>query len=95
MNWYADGLDYMGKHRDNERDLVDGATIVSVSYGETRTFRVRDMEGKILLDVPMQSGMLMAMCGRFQEELYHEVPRARRAGGRRINITLRRFKADT
>ena len=91
MNWYENGDEYISRHRDDEADLVQGATIVSLSFGETRTFRVRDTQGKRVLDISMDDGMLLAMRGYFLDEFYHVVPKSSKAKRRRINITLRRF----
>ena len=39
-NWYRNGSDCMGYHRDNEPE-IDPSCIASLSFGETRRFRMR------------------------------------------------------
>ena len=97
VNWYENGLHYIGAHSDAEGDLVKGSAIVSISYGTERKFRIRNKQTKeILLDVPLVNGSVVVMGGKFQKELTHEVPKIGGkkglATGRRINITLRQFK---
>ena len=40
VNWYENGLHYIGPHSDDERQLAPGAPILSLSLGATRTLRV-------------------------------------------------------
>ena len=42
LNFYMDGNHYIGRHSDDERQLVSGSSIFSASVGETRTFRIRN-----------------------------------------------------
>ncbi len=46
VNWY-DGSrgHYIGKHRDSRKGLILGTPIVTLSFGETRTFRLRPYKG--------------------------------------------------
>ena len=37
-NLYRDGNDNIGKHSDDEKDLVDNTLILSISLGSTRDF---------------------------------------------------------
>ena len=90
VNWYADGRHYIGAHSDDERQLRPGSPIVTVSLGATRTFRIR--HGKIILrNVPVSHGKVLAMCGLFQRELKHEVPKTAKVHARRISLAFRQF----
>lgn len=93
VNWYNDGNDYIGKHRDNEAGLVAGAPIVSITLGDSnRVFRVREYRtGKIVLDQVLEDGDVFVMGGKFQNEFTHEVPKRAKAG-RRVNLTFRLFE---
>ena len=96
INWYADGHHYIGPHADDERQLVPGSPIVSVSLGETRKFRIRDKnERKIVKDIDMPNETYVAMCGEMQKHYLHEVPKIMGNKGtnmgKRINITFRVF----
>ena len=44
INQYRDGSDYMGWHRDNERELGLQPVIATLSLGATRSFDLRHME---------------------------------------------------
>lgn len=93
VNWYQDGKQYISTHSDDENVMVHGSNIVSISLGDTRTFRIRDKKyKKIVLDVDLKHGDLFVMGGNFQKEFTHEVPKRLRSHKRRINLTLRRFK---
>ena len=88
VNRYSDGTQYIGAHSDDEKGLGD--CVVSLSWGATRTFRIRDKKpNKRVIDVPMDSGMLMCMCGRFQSLYKHEVPKQLRVKSARVSFTFR------
>ena len=93
FNWYKDGSDYICAHRDDEKDLQTSSSIASLSFGATRTFRIRDYKTKkIVEDFQLNSGTLFIMGGDFQKEFTHEVPKTKKSNNRRINITCRKFK---
>ena len=41
VNWYCDKTQYIGEHADDEKELVLGAPIISVSLGQERVLRIR------------------------------------------------------
>ncbi|HEX9639799.1 MAG TPA: alpha-ketoglutarate-dependent dioxygenase AlkB, partial [Candidatus Krumholzibacteria bacterium] len=42
LNWYDGNLGhYIGRHRDSTRNMIEGAPIVTLSFGESRRFRLR------------------------------------------------------
>lgn len=94
VNYYADGNNYIAAHSDDEKDLQSGAPILSFSFGATRTFRItkKNKEEKYRLDVPTESGSMIAMCGQMQKFFKHEIVKAPKIAGRRINVTVRCFK---
>lgn len=97
INWYANGNHYIGPHTDNERQLVKHSSVLSVSLGQERIFRIRHkVNNEIIMDIPMPSDTYVMMCGKIQEKYLHEVPKVSgKKGddmGRRINITFRVFK---
>jgi len=88
VNRYGDGNQYISSHSDDERGLGD--CVATLSWGATRTFRIRDKKtNRIVVDVPMYSGMLMCMCGRFQSLYKHEVPKQTRVTSERVSFTFR------
>jgi alkylated DNA repair dioxygenase AlkB len=96
INWYADGRHYIGPHSDNEAQLVRDSTVLSISLGQERIFRVRrKSDNEIIKDINMPDKSYLMMCGKMQERYLHEVPKVTGAKGakmeRRINITFRMF----
>lgn len=96
VNWYRSGLDYIGAHSDDERQIIPNSEIVSISLGATRKFRIRDKKTKaIIRDIDMQNGLILVMGGEMQKHFTHEVVKvAGKKGeeiGRRINITFRKW----
>lgn len=97
INFYENGKHYIGRHSDDERQLVKFSPVLSVSLGQERIFRVRDkITKKIVMDIPMPSDTYLMMCGKMQKKYLHEVPKVSgKKGdemGKRINITFRVFK---
>ncbi len=93
INRYENGTDYIGSHSDKE--VYPGDPVISICYGATRTFRIRDRITKaIVLDVPHQNGTLLVMAGNFQHEFKHEIPVQKRVQGARVSVTLRRRYGD-
>jgi alkylated DNA repair dioxygenase AlkB len=88
INTYQDGNDNIGKHSDNEKDLSP-VGVVAISYGAVRKFRIRDKNGKIVLDVPTISGSIMWMQGDFQKHFTHEIPVEKKIKTSRTSFTFR------
>ncbi|MHA7128179.1 alpha-ketoglutarate-dependent dioxygenase AlkB family protein [Algoriphagus namhaensis] len=94
MNYYRDGQDSMGWHRDNESELGPNPAIASVSFGVPREFQFRfytDKSEKISIE--LQSGSLLLMTGETQHHWEHQLPKRKKIHGSRINLTFRRIIA--
>ncbi len=90
INRYVDGTKTVGSHADSEVELNAHAGVVSISYGATRTFRVRDAKTKrIVGDYPARHLMALQMKGPFQLHYKHEIPQEKRISGCRISLTFR------
>lgn len=95
FTYYRDGKSKLGWHSDDERDLVAGSIISSVSFGAQRDFQVRtkptERGGKPgpIINILLESGDLLTMEGDFQKELKHSVPARAKVKDYRINITFR------
>lgn len=90
INRYKNGEDYIGAHSDDEKALAPSG-VISLSYGATRIFRVRDKEsGKVVKDVKLQTCDLAIMSGDFQKEFTHEIPIEKRIKDERISFTFRK-----
>jgi alkylated DNA repair dioxygenase AlkB len=94
LNWYEGPGHYIGPHHDDERDMVAGTPIVTVSFGETRVFRLTRGAGtdKVTRDFPAENGAVFALPFETNRVWKHAVPKAARYTGRRISVTLRAFK---
>lgn len=92
LNLYRDGHDYMGWHRDNEKELGDAPVIASVSFGAGRTFQVRKYKSKDeKLSVETANGSLLIMRGAMQHYWEHQLPKRLKVKDARINLTFRKI----
>jgi alkylated DNA repair dioxygenase AlkB len=92
INWYDGRLKhYIGKHRDSTKHMVDGSPIVTISFGESRTFRLRPWKKKGYRDFPADDGKVFVMPYETNRKWTHEVLHATGSFGRRISVTARAF----
>uniref|UniRef100_A0A6U3GB01 Fe2OG dioxygenase domain-containing protein n=1 Tax=Bigelowiella natans TaxID=227086 RepID=A0A6U3GB01_BIGNA len=103
VNWYAPEH-YLGPHHDDMKQLRTGSPIVSISWGQTRTFRIkwdkkRPCPGATDTSLELRSGDLLLMSWDLNRTHKHEVAkipkRQRFSAGGRINVTLRSFKTKS
>jgi len=92
LNWY-DGSKghYIGKHRDSIKNMVTGSPIVTISFGEERTFRLRPWRQTSFQDFPVLDGTVIVMPYDTNLAWTHEVPTRAKRQGRRISVTIRAF----
>lgn len=89
LNLYRDGDDTVGWHSDDEPELGINPTIASVSLGAARRFDLRHKVTKETVKTLLLPGSILVMAGRTQAEWAHQVPRTKRVGEARINLTFR------
>lgn len=90
LNYYRNGQDSMGWHRDNERELSVNPVIASVSFGAARKFQLRYYKDKsITRSIQLTHGSLLLMRGETQHYWEHQLPKIKAETGKRINITFR------
>jgi alkylated DNA repair dioxygenase AlkB len=65
--------------------------IVTISLGDSRTFRLRPAKAKGFIDFEAAHGTVFVMPWETNLGVKHEVPHTARARGRRISITARAF----
>lgn len=92
LNYYRNGMDSMGVHADDERELGQNPVIASVSFGVTRKMIFRNKETKEKLVVPLENGDLLVMNGALQHNWKHELPKEKRVEEARLNITFREIR---
>lgn len=93
VNWYdADLKHYIGKHRDDTRDLLENTPIVTISLGAPRTFRMRPYRGSGFIDTTLSHGDVLIIPEETNAKWTHEVPHFKRDKGRRISITCRAYR---
>ena len=83
VNRYETGEEYMGWHRDNEKNASQ--KIASLSLGERRKFRLK--EGSTTRDIWLDSGSLLI----FDGYLKHTLPKMKKVNNSRVNLTFRRL----
>ena len=99
---YKDGCDYMGEHRDDEADLVDGYPIASLSLGQSRdfVFRHADSRGKNAkrnidpVKIELKHGSLLMMNSPTNTYWYHSLPQRKKLLNVRVNMTFRKMTSN-
>ena len=95
LNYYRDGNDSMGWHRDNEPELGNHPTIASLSLGEARQFSIRKYkQHEVKAQLMLQHGSLLVMRNQSQQLFEHALPKSKRMNGPRINLTFRKIITD-
>ncbi len=105
--YYRSGRDCIGWHADDERDLGNAPTILSLSLGATRDFQLRHREAfpqagqparrpeLQTVTIPLGSGSLLSMHDPTNKYWKHQLPK--RGGskaatiGARLNLTWRQI----
>jgi len=90
LNLYRNGKDGVSWHSDREENFDKNATIASVSFGETRMFRLRHKSREIpQVNIPLHHGSFLLMAGTTQSFWQHQVPKTTKEILPRINLTFR------
>ena len=91
LNLYRTGQDSVSWHRDHEKEYGTNPVIGSVSFGETRPFRIRHKfkKDEPLIEIPLHHGSFLLMAGPMQHYWEHQIPKTTREIKPRINLTFR------
>jgi alkylated DNA repair dioxygenase AlkB len=93
LNRYRTGKDSVSWHCDDEKELGINPIIGSVSFGATRTFKLRHLQDKSLVEkVELNHGSYILMRGGTQHKWEHEIPKTSKTLSERINLTFRVIK---
>ncbi len=92
LNLYRDGNDGVGWHSDREDTTGPNPIIASVTFGETRMFKLRHKFRKEIppIEIPLHHGSFLLMSGTTNSFWQHQVPKTARDVLPRINLTFRR-----
>lgn len=96
LNLYRDGNDGVAWHSDREQKIGRNPIIASVTFGETRMFRLRHKVRKDIpqQEIPLHHGSLLLMAGTTNTYWQHQVPKTAKLILPRINLTFRRVKRN-
>lgn len=89
LNLYHEGEEGMGWHQDNEKEMVAGSSIASLSLGAVRNFAFKHTTSNERLDIELANGSLLDMKGSIQQYWYHSLPKTKKVKQMRINLTFR------
>jgi len=91
LNLYHSGSEGMGWHSDDERDLVRGGTIASISLGAARKFAFKHRHSKETVSLELEHGSLLVMRGETQRYWLHRLPPTKKVSSPRVNLTFRQM----
>jgi alkylated DNA repair dioxygenase AlkB len=96
LNLYRNGNDGVGWHSDKTTSTNKDMNIASVTFGETRMFRLRHKFMKHLpqIEIPLYHGSFLLMAGATNSYWEHQVPKTARDVLPRINLTFRQVKME-
>ena len=93
LNLYHEGEEGMGWHKDNEKEIVEGSSIASLSFGAVSKFTFKHGKTNERIDIELANGSLLDMKGTIQANWYHALPKTTRIKQLRINLTFRLMHA--
>ena len=75
--------------RDDEKALVQRATIASLSFGAERKFVFKHKANKTIVNTFLENGSLLLMKGDTQKNWLHQLPKTKKIVTPRISLTFR------
>ncbi|WP_277014971.1 alpha-ketoglutarate-dependent dioxygenase AlkB family protein [Flavobacterium lindanitolerans] len=93
LNLYRNGNDGVAWHSDREHNTGKDPIIASVTFGETRMFKLRHKFRKDIpvVEIPLHHGSFLLMGGTTNSFWQHHVPKTARDVRPRINLTFRQM----
>lgn len=94
LNLYRNGNDSVAWHSDREHRIGRNPNIASVTFGQTRPFRLRHKTNKEIqqLEILLHHGTLLLMSGTTNTFWEHHIPKSAKEMLPRINLTFRQLK---
>lgn len=97
LNLYRNGNDGVAWHSDHTDKTRIDPVIASVSFGETRMFRLRHKYRKDIpqVEIPLHHGSFLLMAGKTNSFWQHQVPKTAKTILPRINLTFRQVQKSS
>ncbi len=92
LNYYHDGMEGMGWHADNEKEILPNSSIASLSLGADRKFSFKHKISKETVSILLENGSLLEMKGTLQSHWLHALPKTTKVLTPRINLTFRQMR---
>lgn len=94
LNLYRNGNDSVAWHSDKEHKIGKNPNIASLTFGQTRPFRLRHKTDKSIpqVEIPLHHGTLLLMSGTTNTFWEHHIPKSGKEMLPRINLTFRQVK---
>lgn len=90
LNYYRDGNDSVAWHSDNEKALGSHPVIASVTFGQVRSFDIRNKADHCeKYSVKLEHGSLLLMKGDLQAKWDHRIAKSTKPMKPRLNLTFR------
>lgn len=93
LNLYHTGDEGMGWHSDDEKEIMVNSSIASLSIGAERKFAFKHKATKETVSVMLENGSLLEMKGSIQQNWWHSLPKTKKVGVPRINLTFRQMQS--
>lgn len=94
LNLYHTGSEGMAWHSDDEKELISGGSIASVSFGAKRKFALKHKSTSEKVSFDLSHGDLLEMKGETQLHWLHSLPPTKKVDSPRINLTFRQMKSQ-
>lgn len=95
LNLYHNGKEGMAYHSDDEKALIAGASIASLTFGAGRKFLFKHKVTGEKVEIFLEPGSLLVMKGATQQNWLHRLPPTTKVTTARINLTFRRMAETT
>jgi len=90
LNYYRDGNDSVAWHSDRENVLGKNPIIASVSFGQVRSFDIRNKQNNSEhYSVKLEHGSFLLMKAGLQEHWEHRIAKSTKPIKARVNLTFR------
>ncbi|MDN5289601.1 MAG: Alkylated repair dioxygenase AlkB [Mucilaginibacter sp.] len=90
LNYYRDGNDSVAWHSDRESVLGKNPIIASVSFGQVRSFDIRNKaDHREHYSVKLEHGSFLLMKAGLQERWEHRIAKSTKPMKARVNLTFR------